>query len=141
MVSDLHCDQRLCPPTPTSFGLISHMCSPQEISCTSNSVLTSACWRPSTDTPNDLSKINTYIHMFKFTAEPWPKNFPGSASGKESTCQCRRHKRCGFDPWAGKICWRRAWQPTPVFLPGESQGQRSLARPLQFMGLHRVGHD
>ena len=36
----------------------------------------------------------------------------------------RRH---GFDPWVGKIPWRRKWQPTPVFLPGESQGQRSLA--------------
>ena len=32
----------------------------------------------------------------------------------------------GFDPWVGKISWRRAWQPTPVFLPGESHGQRSL---------------
>ena len=32
----------------------------------------------------------------------------------------------GFDPWAGKIPWRRAWQPIPVFLPGESHGQRSL---------------
>ena len=37
-----------------------------------------------------------------------------------------RCKRCGFDPWVGKIPWRRAWQPTPVFLPGESHGQ-SLA--------------
>ena len=35
--------------------------------------------------------------------------------------------RCGFDPWVGKIPWRRALQPTPVFLPGESHGQRSLA--------------
>jgi len=34
--------------------------------------------------------------------------------------------RCGFDPWVRKIPWRRAWQPTPVFLPGESHGQRSL---------------
>ena len=34
--------------------------------------------------------------------------------------------RQGFDPWVGKIPWRRAWQPTPVFLPGESHGQRSL---------------
>ena len=33
----------------------------------------------------------------------------------------------GFDPWVGKIPYRRAWQPTPVFLPGESHGQRSLA--------------
>ena len=49
--------------------------------------------------------------------------FPGGTSGKESSCQCRRH---GFDPWVGKIPWRRAWQPTPVFLPRESRGQRSL---------------
>ena len=41
--------------------------------------------------------------------------------------QCRRHKRCGFDPWVGKIPWRRKWQTTPVFLPGEARGQRSLA--------------
>ena len=52
--------------------------------------------------------------------------FPGGARGKEFTCQCRRHKRRRFDPWVGKIPWRRAWQPTPVFLPGESHGQRSL---------------
>ena len=38
-----------------------------------------------------------------------------------------RHKRCGFPPWVGKIPGRRAWQPTPVFSPGESQGQRSVA--------------
>ena len=53
--------------------------------------------------------------------------FPGGASGKESACQHRRHKRHGFDPWVGKILWRRAWQSTPVFLPGESYGQRRLA--------------
>ena len=35
-------------------------------------------------------------------------------------------KRLEFDPWVGKVPWRRAWQPTPVFLPGESYGQRSL---------------
>ena len=34
--------------------------------------------------------------------------------------------RCGFDPWVGKIPWRRVWQPTPLFLPRESHGQRSL---------------
>ena len=53
--------------------------------------------------------------------------FPGGTSGKEPTCQFRRHKRCGFNPWVGKISWRREWQPTPVFSPGESHGQRSLA--------------
>ena len=34
--------------------------------------------------------------------------------------------QCGFDPWVGKILWRRACQYTPVFLPGEFQGQRRL---------------
>ena len=55
-------------------------------------------------------------------------------------CQCSGHKRCwfnllwdhcsfllGFDPWVGKIPWRRKWQPTSIFLPGKSHGQRSLA--------------
>ena len=51
---------------------------------------------------------------------------PSGASGKESACQCRRLKRWGFDPWVGKIPWRRAWQPTPVFLSGESHKQMSL---------------
>ena len=53
--------------------------------------------------------------------------FPGGASGKEFACQCRRPKRWRFDPWVGKIPWSRKWQPTPVFLPEESHGQRSLA--------------
>ena len=48
-------------------------------------------------------------------------------TGKESTCQCRRCNRHGFHPWVRRIPWRRAWQPTPVLLPGESHGQRSLA--------------
>ena len=52
--------------------------------------------------------------------------FPGGASGKEPACQWSRHKRRGFDPWVGKIPWRRAWQPTLGFLPGEFHGQRSL---------------
>ena len=46
---------------------------------------------------------------------------------KKPSCQCRKYKRHGFDPWVRKIPWRRAWQPTPVSLPGESHGQRSLA--------------
>ena len=42
------------------------------------------------------------------------------------TCQCKRCKRHGFSPWVRKIPWKRARQPTPVFLPGESHGQRIL---------------
>ena len=45
------------------------------------------------------------------------KNLPANA----------RDIRLSFDPWVGKIPWRRAWQLTPVFLPGKSHGQRSLA--------------
>ena len=52
--------------------------------------------------------------------------FPGGMSGKEPTCQCRRCKRHGLNPWVRKILWGRKWQPSPVFLPGKSQGQRSL---------------
>ena len=67
----------------------------------------------------------------------WSKGFRGGASGKEPACQCRRHKRHRFDPWVRKIPWRRAQQPTPVFLPGESQGQRSL----ESMEPQRIRHD
>ena len=52
--------------------------------------------------------------------------FSDGTSGKEPACQCGRHKRHWFDPWVGKIPWRRARQPTPVLLPEESCGQRSL---------------
>ena len=45
-------------------------------------------------------------------------------SGKKSAYQC---KRCGLNPWVRKNSWRRKWQPIPVFLPGKSNGQRSLA--------------
>ena len=49
-----------------------------------------------------------------------------SSSGKQPTCQGGRCKRHRFDPWVGKIPWRRDWQPTPVFVPEEFCGQRSL---------------
>ena len=52
--------------------------------------------------------------------------FPGGASGKESACQSPKPKRYRFNPWVGKIPWRKAWQPTPAFLLGEFHGQRSL---------------
>ena len=50
---------------------------------------------------------------------------PRGASGEETACPCRRCERCGLDPWVGEIPCRRERQPTPVFLPGESHGQRS----------------
>jgi len=47
--------------------------------------------------------------------------------------------RPGFDPWVGKIPWRREWQPTPVFLPGESHGQRSLAGHSPSGSIFKIG--
>ena len=61
----------------------------------------------------------------------------GGISGKESTCQCRRHKRLGFDPWVGKIPCRRQWQPTPVLLPRKLHGEGSLMS----MGYQIIRHD
>ena len=52
--------------------------------------------------------------------------FPGGTSGKEPSCQCRRHKETGVQFLSQKDPWRRPWQPAPVFLPGESHGQRNL---------------
>ena len=54
----------------------------------------------------------------------WKRGFPCWFSGKESACQCRR---LGFNPWIRKSLWRRKWQRTPVFLTGESHGERILA--------------
>ena len=49
---------------------------------------------------------------------------PWWLSGKESACRCRR---CRFEPWIWKSPWKKKWQPTLVFLPGQSHGQGSLA--------------
>ena len=50
---------------------------------------------------------------------------PWRLSRKESACKAG-DAGGGFDPWVGKMPWRRAWKPTPVLLPGECHGQRSL---------------
>ena len=63
-----------------------------------------------------------HMHMYPFS----PEGFPGGSEVKESLYQYRGRRRLGFDPWVRKMPWRRAWQPTPVFLPRESHGQRSL---------------
>ena len=78
-----------------------------------------------------MSRFET-IHLFAFlrffiAVHCSCEGFPGGASYKEPVCQCRKHKSLWFDPWVRKIPWRRAWQPTPVFLSGESHEQRSLA--------------
>ena len=65
------------------------------------------------------------IRMSKIAACPLSP-FPGGSVVKNPPANVR-HKRLGFDPWVGKIPWRRKWQPIPVFLPGKSHGQKSLA--------------
>ena len=62
--------------------------------------------------------------------------FPCHSFSKESACNAGDLR---FDPWVGKIPWRRKWQPTPVFLPGESHGQRTWRAIVH--GVARVGQD
>ena len=69
--------------------------------------------------PLSVPMDSSLLHVTSHTAVVLPRWL----GGKEST---RQHWRCGFNPWVGKIPWTRKWQPTPVFLPGESHGQRSL---------------
>ena len=61
-------------------------------------------------------KLNPDVFVSRASQGALVKNLPANAGDM----------RCGFNPWSRKISWRRAWQPTPVFLPGESHGQRSL---------------
>ena len=67
-------------------------------------------------------------------------HFPAGASGKELAFQCRTCKRRRFNPWVRKIRWRRGWQPTPVFLPGESPWTVDPGG-LRSIGSQRVRHD
>ena len=71
--------------------------------------------------------------MSLMVTEPWEMfrnslvGIPGGAMVKNLPARAgERCKRCEFDPWVRKIPWRRKWQPTSVFLPGKSHGQRSL---------------
>ena len=79
--------------------------------------------------------IHIYMCVYVYLYYMW---LPRWLNGKESTCRCKDTGH-GFDPWVGKIPWRRAWQPAPAFLPGESHELRSL------VGYspegHRVEHD
>ena len=77
-------------------------------------------------------------YALHWQADPQPQHHQGSPLNisyewnhtvhglKEPACQCRRPKRQSFNPWVGKIPWKRKLQPTPVFLPGECHGQGSL---------------
>ena len=90
-------------------------------------VIATLPWPGTGITYESLFKMEFPSNRRNYGPVPSISGFPGSTSGKEPAYQCRRCRRHGFDPWVGKIPWRRAWQPTPVFLPGEFHGQRSLA--------------
>ena len=62
-----------------------------------------------------VAKSQTRLSDFLFHFQSSLVGFPGVTSGKEPTCQRRR---CEFDPWVGKIAWRRQWQSTLIFLLG-----------------------
>ena len=62
-----------------------------------------------------------------FSREDLCISLPDGILGKGSAHQCRRCKRCGFNPWVRKIPWNIKWQPTPTILSGKFHGQRSLA--------------
>ena len=73
---------------------------------------------------NQSGSVTQSHHLKSFSVNMYPSpGLPQWLSGTESTCQCRR---CRFNPWLRKIPRRRKWQPTPVFLPRKSHGQRSL---------------
>ena len=84
-----------------------------------------------------VAKSQTQLSDFHFQLpnSDLVKRLPWWLSGKEPTCQCRRLR---FDPWVGKVPWRREWQPTPVFWPGKSHGQRRLGGYIPW-GHRRVG--
>ena len=74
---------------------------------------------------SDTGTRGTSGRGFKSWIDPYSMGWdglPGGAAVKEPTRQSRKRKRRKFDPWVRKIPWRRAWQSTPTFLPGESHG-------------------
>ena len=99
---------------------------PLQCSCLENPMDRGAWWATVHRIAKSQTRLSGYSYLLTYLLTP-DMGFPGGASGKEPTCQCRRHMRCGFDPWVRKTSWWRAWQPTSVLLPGESHGQRSLA--------------
>ena len=118
-------------------------CGAKDTCCFSTLIITSMksfCGLSTVSTPSVLGPI-TYLYQTTVLSELWSHQvedfslltstnifgFPRWFSGKESTCHCRRCKRRGFSSWAENIPWRRARQPTPVCLPGESYGQKGLA--------------
>ena len=80
-----------------------------------------------------------FFFTFYFVLGYSQLGFPWWLSSKESAYDMEDAECPRFDPWVGKIPWRRAWQSTPVLLPGESPWTEEPGR-LQSLGSQRVGH-
>ena len=108
---------------------------PLQYSCLENPMDRGAWWA----TVHRITKIWTRLSNFTFTftllviqipssykdACHIGLGFPGSTMIKNLPANDKQTRRHGFDPWVRKIPWKRKWKPTPVFLPGESHGQRA----------------
>ena len=89
------------------------------------------------------NEISSGLCLFDFFAQLsfWGRigvDCPDGSDGKESACNAGDP---GFDHWVGKISWRRKWQPTSVFLPGKSLGQRDLLSNNPVHGVARISHN
>ena len=125
---DIDCLERLQrPPLSSHSILLLSSCTENQVMREGGKVLDekvsrkhrcAVTFKPNPATSVTVTPVDTSCKSY-FSIPKWH-------SGKESSCPCRRHKRCRFDPWAGKVPWRRKWQPTPVFLPGKFRGQKSL---------------
>ena len=116
----------------TDTGLIPGLDDPLEEGMANHSDV--LAWRiPCTEEPGGLqfysaTKSQTQLKQLSMHGHRYRYKYrlPRWLSGKESACQCRRCRRCGFDPPARKIPCSRKWQPAPVFLLGKFDGQRNL---------------
>ena len=116
---------RLCPPVPSLPAV------PESLSC--------SAWGKAVRMPGQEIQLQVVImpliclisldRYSGLNCVPHTQKggFPGGTSGKEPAGQRTCGQRRGCNPWVRKTPWRTAWEPTPVFLPGESHGQRSQA--------------
>ena len=88
-------------------------------------------------TVSNLKRLEMFLGIFSFSVFSFFFVYLIFKESQQLRLQCGTS---GLDPWVGKIPWRRAWQPTPVFLPGESSWTEKPSG-LQSMGSQRVRHD
>ena len=96
---------------------------PLQCSCLENPRDRGAWWAAVSGVAQSQTRLK---RLSSSSSKVYNWGLPCSTTDKEPACQSKRHTRLGFNPWVRKNPWKRAWQPTPVLLPGESHGQRSL---------------